>query len=223
MLRRYRFRPPTYPPHTTNTPPWPPCAARRAGFAASPANAPAWTPNPPPASPDTPVTLAPLSLAAASAACGISQVTLRKHLAAGRLAGVKVDGGPHGATWQIEPADLAAFVGARYGRPIDLSGLPRTDTESAPRKQADPESMADLRRRLEDTLLELGRYKALTEASEAADTRVESILTARIAELQHERDTAQAKADAAAAELERLRSRGFFARLFGGAGTPPQG
>lgn len=46
-----------------------------------------------------------------------------------------------------------------------------------------------------------------------------------IAELQHERaaaqektDAAQAKADEAAAELARVKARGFFVRLFGGAG-----
>jgi predicted DNA-binding ribbon-helix-helix protein len=39
-----------------------------------------------------------------------------------------------------------------------------------------------------------------------------------IAELQHERDAAQTKADEAAAALERLRVRGFFACVFGGAG-----
>jgi len=76
--------------------------------------------------------------------------------------------------------------------------------------------MAELRGRLEATLIELGKYKALTEASEAADTRVESILTARIAELQRERDTAKREAEEAAAEFERLRSRGFWGRLFGG-------
>ena len=207
MLRRYRFRPPTYPPHTTNTPPWPPGAARRAG---SPLHqrTPRHGHRNRPASPDTPVSPAPLSLAAASAACGVSQVTLRKHLVAGRLPGVKIDGGRHGATWRIDPAELAAFVGERYGRPIDLAGLPAAAPQSSPRKQADTESMAELRGRLEATLMELGKYRALTEASEAADTRVENILNARIAELQHERDEA-------AGELARLKSRGFWRRLFG--------
>jgi len=140
--------------------------------------------------PAAPATLAPLSLAAAAKASGVSTVTLRKHLKAGRLAATKTETGAHGVTWAIDPATLAAFVGARYGTPIDLAGLPPVAPASAPRKQADTESMADLRRRLEDTLQELGRYKALTEASAAADTRVESILAARIAELTIERDAA---------------------------------
>lgn len=154
-----------------------------------------------PASPDTPATVAPLSLAAASAACGVSQVTLRKHLVAGRLPGVKADGGRHGATWQIDAAQLAAFVGGRYGRPIDLAGLPSVAPPSAPRKQADSETVTDLRGRLEATLLELGKYKALCEASDAADTRVEDILKGRIAELEH--------------ELAAERSRSWLGKLFG--------
>jgi len=41
-----------------------------------------------------------------------------------------------------------------------------------------------------------------------------------VARLQAERAAEQAKAEEAAAELERLRSRGFWSRLFGGTGTP---
>lgn len=171
-----------------------------------------------PETPETPATLPPLSLAVASAVSGVSVPTLRKHLNAGALPGAKVEGGPHGVAWAIDPAALAAFVGERYGRPIDLAGLPATPPASAPRKQAETESAAELRARLEATLVELGRYRALAESSDAADARVENILSARIAELTAERDTAQAKAEEAAAELERVRARGFFARLFGGSG-----
>jgi hypothetical protein len=41
---------------------------------------------------------------------------------------------------------------------------------------------------------------------------------ALLAEIAQERDAAQAKAAEAAAEVARLKARGFFARLFGGAG-----
>ncbi len=171
-----------------------------------------------PEAPATPATLTPLSLAAASTVSGVSVPTLRKHLNTGALPGSKVEGGPHGVAWAIDPAALAAFVGERYGRPIDLAGLPSAPPASVPRKQAETESAAELRVRLEETLLELGRYRALAEASADADTRVEQILSTRIAELQAERDAAQAKADEAAAALERVRARGFFARVFGGSG-----
>jgi hypothetical protein len=174
-----------------------------------------------------------LSLAAAA---GVSVVTLRKHLQAGRLPGVKSKDGAHGETWQIDPAELAAFIGGRYGRPIDLSGLtdeptrppaPTTALDAA-RAQAEHDAAlaaradeaerqrgvaeaaaGELRTRLEDILQRLGEYRALVEASEHTDRRIETILGERIAELQHEPDAAQA-------ELERLRSRGLFARLFGG-------
>lgn len=163
-------------------------------------------------------TLAPLSLAAAAKASGISQVTLRKHLKAGRLPATKAGSGPHGATWAIDPAELAAFVGARYGTPIDLKGLPADTPQALPRDRVNTETATDLRRRLDETLEELGRYKALAAAAQDTNERVEAGLKERLAELQHERDAAQAKAEEAAAELARLRSRGFWARLFGGAG-----
>ena len=145
----------------------------------------------------------PLSLAGAAAASGVSAVTLRKHLAAGRLPGVKRADGAHGATWAIDAADLAAFVGAQYGRPIDFAALPREPAEGLPResaadtatRQADAAraEAAELRARLDATLEELGRYKALTAAAADADARVEALLGERIAEVSAERDTARAE------------------------------
>lgn len=65
-----------------------------------------------------------------------------------------------------------------------------------------------------DTALEeLGRYKALA-AAESADRRVEAILGARLAELTAERDAERTRAEETAAELERLRGRGFWTRIF---------
>jgi hypothetical protein len=187
-----------------------------------------------PARPDTPATLAPLSLAAAASVSGVSAVTLRKHLAAERLPGVKVAGGAHGATWQIDPADLAAFIGERYGRPIDLAGLtgepieksgPTTAIDLATAKAEHDAALvaraveaeharevaeaaaAELRARLDATLEDLGRYRALVEKTDAADSRVEGMMTARIAELTIERDAALAKL-----------SRGWWRRHFGGSG-----
>ncbi len=157
----------------------------------------------------------PLSLAVAAKVSGVSAVTLRKHLTAGRLSATKLAGGKHGATWSIEPAELAAFVARQYGRTINLLGLPATDTtitrQDTPAKPANPattDELAELRQRLDETLLDLGRYRALAAAGEETNAKVEELLKERIAELQHERDEA-------AGELAQLRARGFFARLFG--------
>lgn len=64
---------------------------------------------------------------------------------------------------------------------------------------------------------ESGQYEALA-AVQDANGRVEATLREQIAELRAERVTALAKAAEAAAEAERLRGRGFFARVFGGRG-----
>jgi hypothetical protein len=165
--------------------------------------------------PETP-NAAPLSLTGAARLAGVSQPTLRKHLKAGRLEATK-DPGTYGDTWAIAPDVLAAFVAAQYGRAVDLSDLPPQAPElRTPQDPETHESDAELRRRLDETLVELGKYKALCEASDAADKRVEAIMGARIAELQQDLGAAQTKADEAAAELARLRRRGFFARVFGG-------
>lgn len=156
----------------------------------------------------TPVTL---SLATASRLSGVSQPTIRKHIAAGHLEAQK-EPGKFGDTWRIEPAILAEFVQRQYGRTITLSHLtPNPVPGPPPETGSTRESAAELRRMLDEKLEELGRYKALVEASEAADRRVEDLLNARIAELQHERDVAQA-------EVLRLKSRGWWARTFGGRG-----
>jgi hypothetical protein len=149
-----------------------------------------------------------LSLGAAAKVAGISQPTLRKHLKAGRLEATK-DAGTFGNTWRIAPDVLAAFVAAQYGREIDLSDLaPKPQKERPPQDSATTESAVELHQRLEATLLELGKYKALVESAEAADKRVEAIMGARIAELQQERDAARD-------ELEQLQARGWWGRLFG--------
>jgi len=67
---------------------------------------------------------------------------------------------------------------------------------------------AELRERMDTTLEELGKYRALTERADAADSRVEEMMSARIAELQQERDAAQAEA----ARLAEIASAGWWQR-----------
>ena len=50
---------------------------------------------------------------------------------------------------------------------------------------------------------------------ESTKAEAESTYKAMLAELRQERDTAQSKAEEAAAELAKLKSRGFWSRLYG--------
>lgn len=153
--------------------------------------------------PSTPDRL--LNMRQASRLAKVSEVTLRKHLKSGRLKGTKVEGA-YGQTWAIDFEALAAFVQAQYGRRLSLR---LTNTETAERQGT--ESLRTLRAQLDATLEELGKYKQLAASTETTAGEVERILKERIAEVQAERDAAQA-------ELARFRGRGFFARVFGGKG-----
>ncbi len=109
---------------------------------------------------------------------------------------------------------MGAFVARQYDRNRDRTIVAQEPAGEPAPKNSD--SAAELHQRLEATLLELGKYKALVEASEAAQKRVEAIMAERIAELQRDLSTAQAKAEEASAELARLRTRGFWGRVFEG-------
>jgi DNA-binding transcriptional MerR regulator len=128
-----------------------------------------------------------LSLNGAAKRAGVSVVTLRRYLALGELAGSKKTG-RHGVTWAISSSDVDAFARMRF---------PGRAPVAVP---VDGESAVELRRRLDETLLELGKYRALTAKAESANADVERLLKERIGELQ--------------AELERLRGRGLWGRLF---------
>jgi hypothetical protein len=149
---------------------------------------------------------ADLTLREAAAALGVSIGTMRGHIRAGRLMATK-SAGKYGEQYVLRPAVVAAFGAERYGFEIDVDALGKPQQGSAGEPLGD--DVRELYERLLTATEEATRYKAL---SGAADDHYRE----ELARLQHERDTAQAKAEETAAELARLKSRGFWARLFGG-------
>jgi hypothetical protein len=150
-----------------------------------------------------------LTLAAAAKAAGVSQVTLRKHIAAGRLAAER-ERGRYGMQLAIDAADLAAFVQEHYERDLDLAGVEESiegkrSVVTMPTPQA---VIDDLRGQLDTTLAELGKYRALTEQAGEASAHVEDLLKERIAELQSELTTARD-------ELARAQALSWWGRLWG--------
>ena len=133
-----------------------------------------------------------VNLRQASKLAKLSEVTMRKHLKLDRLKGERVDG-PYGKTWSIEYDALAAFVQERYGRRLSLRQVDR-DT---PQPQG-VDSLRQLRDQLDETLVELGRYRQINANTETAAAKVERMLKERIAELTSERDAEKARADSLA-------------------------
>ena len=143
-----------------------------------------------------------LNMRQAAKLAKLSEVTMRKHLKLGRLKGIKADG-PYGQTWEIDYEALAEFVQARYGRRLSLRATGR-DT-------AQPygvDTLRQLRDQLDTALVDLGRYKQLAESTETTAAEVERLLKERIAEVQAERDAAQAEA----ARLAEIASAGWWQR-----------
>jgi len=155
-----------------------------------------------------------LTLREAAAALGLSMGTVRGHIRAGRLAAVQ-SVGKYGPEWRIRPAVLAAFAAERLGLTLDAAALRR------PQQGQGGQPLGADTRELYERLLavteEATRYRALAAASEEARTAAEREAQTRIAELRSERDAERAKAEEAAADLARLRARGFWGRLFGGS------
>jgi len=148
---------------------------------------------------------ADLTLREAAAALGLSVGTVRQHVKGGRLAAVQTVG-KHGPEYRLRPAVVAAFGADRLGLELDPDSLGKP----APPVTAG-EDVRELYERLLQATEEATRYKALSTASETH-------YRDELARVQAERDAAEAQAAALAADLERVRSRGFFARVFGGAG-----
>ena len=160
-----------------------------------------------------------LSLRDAAAAVGLSMGTVRTHIKAGRLKASK-EHGKFGEEFRIRPAVLAAFAAERLGMEVDVDAL-RARQGSAQESTASPAEVSpdvtDLYERLLKATEEATRYRTIAESSESSMVESQRAFDAMLAELRNERDTAQAKADEAAAEVTRLKSRGFWGRVFGGA------
>ncbi len=171
------------------------------------------------------VKAADLTLREAAAALGLSVGTVRAHVKAGRLPASQAVG-RFGPEYRLRPAVVAAFGAERLGLELDADALGKR-----PPAAGDPvgEDVRDLYERLLAATEEATRYKALNAASEAH-------YRDDVARLQHERDAAQDRAaaaeaqaaadlaalaaerDAAQADADRLRSRSWWARTFGGRG-----
>lgn len=146
---------------------------------------------------------ADLTLREAATALGLSVGTVRSHVKAGRLAASQ-SVGKYGSEYRLKASVVAAFAAERYGLELDAAALAK-----GPAGEPMAADMRELYERLLQANEEATRYKALSAASD-------DHYRAEVARLQAERDAAQAKADEAAAELARIKSRGFFARIFGG-------
>lgn len=164
------------------------------------------------------------TLTAAAGAAGVSTNTIRKHVRRGTLEATPART-RHGDGWAIPADALAVFVAEHYGRALESipvgPSVPSTASADDPSTSEHRETAAELRARLDATLVDLGRYRALAAAGQDTNARVEAGLRDALAELRHERDAARAQAADLSAALERERSRSWLARLFGGRTTAP--
>jgi predicted transcriptional regulator len=144
---------------------------------------------------------ADLTLRETAAALGLSVGTIRAHIRAGRLHATQVVA-KHGPEYRLRPAVVAAFGAERLGLELDADALGKP-----PPPAAVGEDVRELYERLLQATEEATRYKALSAAGDEHHRE-------EVARLQHERDAAQVKAEEAAAELARLKSRGRWARFW---------
>jgi len=165
---------------------------------------------------------ADLTLREAAKALGLSVATVRTYVKAGKLQ-ASTFAGKYGPEYRLRPAVVAAYAREHLGLELDADTL----AKAAKGQAGEPLSaeMRELYERLLAVTAEATRYKALAEYSESSKAEAERQYQAMIAALQHERDAAQeaaaaerAKAEELASELARVKARGFWARLFGGAG-----
>jgi excisionase family DNA binding protein len=157
-----------------------------------------------------------LSLREAADAMSVTPGTIRSYIRSGKLKAVQVPS-KFGPSYEIRASVLKAYAATR-GLEIDVERAVETAPEASAGVTPVAAEVAELQHRLDLALAEVTTYKALTEKAGEASAHVEELLKERIAELHEERDRAQEKVDELAAEVTRLKSRGFWARVFGGAG-----
>ncbi len=153
---------------------------------------------------------------AAARLLGVSQQAVRSHLRSGTLKASKRRG-TFGETWYFRPAVLQAFAAEHYGRTIDEEAL-STASPGKPLQPVGPasEALLDVYERLIEAREEAARYRALCEVSESTQREAQAHFAAEVARLTQEAERAHAELETTQAELERLRSRGFWARVFAG-------
>ena len=146
---------------------------------------------------------ADLTLRETAAALGVSMHTVRTYIKAGKLTASKARG-KWGEEYRMRPAVVAAFGAEHLHLDLDADALGKGVEPST--GQALSEDMQALYERLVTATAEAERFRAIAQVSESTKAENEERHRAELERLQAERDTAQA-------ELDRLRARGFFARL----------
>jgi len=165
---------------------------------------------------DTPTVT--INLADAAKLLRVNRQTVRNLLHAGQIKGVKTDG-KFGPQWMFDLNEIKRIARQRYKRTITPEEITAVLEPPEPEPTAEiPDSVRQLYERLLTLTEETTRYKALAEISESTRAEQEKHYQDELARLRYEAQAAQEKAAELAAEVERLKSRGFWARLFGGAG-----
>jgi molybdenum-dependent DNA-binding transcriptional regulator ModE len=157
-----------------------------------------------------------LSLRDAANALGLSMGTVRGYVKRGALKATKQQG-KFGEEFRIRPAVLGAFAAEHLHVEIDVDAL-RARQGSAQESTASPAEVSpdviELYERLLKATEEATRYRAIAESSESSKVESQRAFDAMLAEARNDLDAAQTKADQAAAELAKLKSRGFWGRVF---------
>jgi excisionase family DNA binding protein len=128
---------------------------------------------------------------------------IRQMLRSGELEGYHEDGDP-GRPWRIPQRVVHAL----------REEQPSRSTETPTGSLRAPQNAAELQERVEALMRELGRLEARAELTEWAESTIREERDRLLAE----RDAERERAEELRRELEELRGRGFWQRLFRGRG-----